>query len=161
MSLPSVAFHLGGQEYPLTQEDYILWVQCLLLWMQMKYSYYIKHWLILFTSVSSLFPIFLSSNCQPTAVAVRRGHLHCDIQSSGHTTSYWSCLDTGSQLHRSILHRVWQEEQPHRLRSSCVTAARTHQIFPANISHACLYHRLHSFSSSFYWGNPQTRPSPR
>uniref|UniRef100_A0AAR2LYK5 renin n=1 Tax=Pygocentrus nattereri TaxID=42514 RepID=A0AAR2LYK5_PYGNA len=25
MSLPTVAFHLGGLEYPLTQEDYILW----------------------------------------------------------------------------------------------------------------------------------------
>uniref|UniRef100_A0A3B1K1A8 renin n=1 Tax=Astyanax mexicanus TaxID=7994 RepID=A0A3B1K1A8_ASTMX len=25
MSLPSVIFHLGGKEYPLTQEDYILW----------------------------------------------------------------------------------------------------------------------------------------
>ncbi|XP_060737419.1 renin [Tachysurus vachellii] len=25
MSLPSVTFHLGDQEYPLTQEDYILW----------------------------------------------------------------------------------------------------------------------------------------
>ncbi|XP_062398185.1 renin [Sardina pilchardus] len=24
-SLPSVTFHLGGQEYPLTEEDYILW----------------------------------------------------------------------------------------------------------------------------------------
>ncbi|NP_001072054.1 renin precursor [Takifugu rubripes] len=24
-TLPSVTFHLGGQEYPLTQEDYILW----------------------------------------------------------------------------------------------------------------------------------------
>jgi len=27
--LPTVAFHLGGQEYSLTDEDYILWVRTL------------------------------------------------------------------------------------------------------------------------------------
>lgn len=29
-TLPSVTFHLGGQEYSLTQEDYILWVRVLM-----------------------------------------------------------------------------------------------------------------------------------
>lgn len=29
-TLPSVTFHLGGQEYLLTQEDYILWVRVLM-----------------------------------------------------------------------------------------------------------------------------------
>lgn len=36
--LPSVTFHLGGQEYSLTQEDYILWVNRKMITESFKYK---------------------------------------------------------------------------------------------------------------------------
>lgn len=78
-SLPSVTFHLGDQQYPLTEEDYILWVcvsiQFLVCLVLTLHTYFTQAFTKLLLTVGSAFVccgLRLNRNFTPFSVATVR-----------------------------------------------------------------------------------------